>query len=216
MLRRIGHCGRTADEDGIATVEAADPAQSAQDIRQVTAEDAAIHMQFVNNDILQVRKELLPLGVMRQDSGVQHIRVGDDNMPLLADGLTRVIRGIAVIGERLDIGLQIADQPHDLVHLVLGQGLRREEIEGASLRLIENPLQDGEIVAEGLAAGGRGHQNHVPCPDGPVRPPLPDGYTGRQYRAPPAPDGSTDRPTREKERSDLRERASAAEPGHFP
>jgi len=40
--------------------------------------------------------------------------------------------------------------------LVLGQGLERKEVEGAVVRMGEQPVEDRDIVDQALARGGRG------------------------------------------------------------
>ena len=57
---------------------------------------------------------------------MQHVGIGDNYVPLLADGLTGIVRGIAVIGKGFDVGLQIGNQAVDLVHLILSQRLSRK------------------------------------------------------------------------------------------
>ena len=129
----------------------------------MAAENPAIDVKFVHNHVLQVGKELLPLGVVRQNAGVQHVRVGDHHVALLADGLSGIVRRVAVIGEGLDVRLQFADEAMHLCHLVVGQGLCGEEIDGSGLGLLDDPLEYGDVVAQGLAAGCRRDKDHVPA-----------------------------------------------------
>ncbi len=42
-------------------------------------------MQFVNNDPAQVFKEIRPAGMVRQDAGVEHVGVADQEPDVLAD-----------------------------------------------------------------------------------------------------------------------------------
>ena len=58
----------------------ADPQQPAQDIGYVAAEEAAVGVQFVDHDDLQLFEQLEPLGVVGQDRGVEHVRIRDDNL----------------------------------------------------------------------------------------------------------------------------------------
>jgi hypothetical protein len=74
-------------------------------------EDPPIDVEFVENDVAEVGKELLPLRVVGKDSRVQHVRVGDDDMALFADGLAGIIRGVPVVREGLDIRLKGLDGP---------------------------------------------------------------------------------------------------------
>ena len=65
MLAGIGNCGRTAHKYRIGPIEAANPYQSADDVGKVRTENTAVNMEFVNDNVFEVRKEFLPLGVMR-------------------------------------------------------------------------------------------------------------------------------------------------------
>ena len=56
-----------ANKLGRRTVKLADSFQPADDIGDVTAENPAVCMQFVNDDILQIFKQLHPFCMMRQD-----------------------------------------------------------------------------------------------------------------------------------------------------
>jgi len=60
-------------------------------------------MQFIDHDEAQILKELHPLGVMRQNTGMQHVRIGDDNLPGDAHGTARGRGRIAVECVSLDI-----------------------------------------------------------------------------------------------------------------
>ena len=166
VLPGVGDRGRAADEDRVAAVEAADPDQTPEHVRQVGAEDPPVDVELVDDDVLEVREELLPLRVVGEDPGVEHVGVRDDDVALPADRLPGVVGGVPVVGVGLDVGLHLADQAVDLVHLVLGEGLGREEVEGAGLRLFEDLLEDREVVAEGLAARRRGDEDDaLPLPD---------------------------------------------------
>ncbi len=130
VLPGIGDRGRAADEDRVAAVEAADPDQTPEHIRQVGAEDAPVDVELVDDHVLEVREELLPLRVVGKDPGVEHVGVRDDDVALPADRLAGVVGGVPVVGVGLDVGLHLADQAVDLVHLVLGEGLGRERGRG--------------------------------------------------------------------------------------
>ena len=62
-------------------------------------ENPAIGVQFIQHDIAQVLEQPHPLGVVRQDSGVQHVRVRQDDMSALPYRLARVLRRVAIVGE---------------------------------------------------------------------------------------------------------------------
>ena len=147
MLLRVCHRGGTADEDGVLPVEPADPFQAPEHIGHMASEDAAIRVKFIDDHVLQIGKKLLPFRVMRQDSRVQHVGIGDDNIPLLADGLTGIVRCVAVVCECLYVGLEFPDETVDLCHLIVGQGFCGEKINGPGFRLLDDPLQYGDVVA---------------------------------------------------------------------
>ena len=99
---RIGDGGGAADETRLGAVELADAAQAAQHVRHVAAVDAAVVVQFVDDDVAQVFEQLGPLGVMRQDAAVQHVGIGEDDVGALADGAAGVLRSVAIVGEGAD------------------------------------------------------------------------------------------------------------------
>ena len=63
-------------------------------------------MDFINHDILKVFEELDPLGMMGEDAGMHHVRVGNHDVTGHADGLTGGSRGVAIVGIGLDIHAQ--------------------------------------------------------------------------------------------------------------
>ena len=120
----------------------------------MAAEDASVVVQLVDDDVAQVLEQADPLVVVGEDAGVEHVGVGDDDVAGLADGASGGGRGVAVVGERLDVGADLFDQSVQLGLLVLGERLGGEEVEGAGVGVFEDGVEDGQVVAEGLAAGG--------------------------------------------------------------
>src|SRR2546421_7264218 len=83
LLRKflwIRDCRGRADELRLAAVELADAREPPEEIREMTAKHAAIRVQFVNHDELQILEQLRPLRVVREDALVQHVRVAEDNV----------------------------------------------------------------------------------------------------------------------------------------
>ena len=130
-LDRVGDRGRAEDELRRGAVEAGDPLQAAEDVGQVAAEDAAVVVELVDDDVFQVLEELDPLGVVGQDPGVEHVGIGQDDVAAGADGLAGVLGRVAVVGEDADLAREELDRLVELGPLVVGQGLGREEVEGA-------------------------------------------------------------------------------------
>ena len=163
VLLGVGNRSGTADKYRVGAIEAADPLQTPEHIGEVATEHPSVDVQLVHHHVSQVGKELLPLGVVGQDAGVEHVGVGDHYVALLADGLTRVIRRVSVIGEGFDVGLELADEAMHLVHLVLGQGLGGKEIDCPGLGFFQDLLEHRDVVAQSLAARRWCHEDHVPA-----------------------------------------------------
>ena len=66
---------------------------------------------------------------------------------------------VAVVHRDGDVGLEDLDEVLQRLELVLSQGFRGEEVERAGVGIVEEPVQDGQIVGQGLARrGGGDHQ----------------------------------------------------------
>jgi len=151
-LGRVLDGGRRAEELRIAPVEPAQPLQAAQHVAHMRAVDAAVHVQLVDDHVLQVLEELHPLGVMGQDALVQHVGVGDHDVRLAADGLARVLRGVAVVGEGGDVLAESLDGGVELGELILREGLGGEEVERPRVGVFDDGVEDGQVVALGQAS----------------------------------------------------------------
>ena len=79
-LPRIGDGGAGADEGRVGAVVAADASQATDHVRHVAAEQPAVRVQLVDDDVLQVLEQLEPLGVVGEDRRVEHVRVGDHHL----------------------------------------------------------------------------------------------------------------------------------------
>ena len=135
----------------MAVVEGTNSPEPPQNVRQVATEHAAVGVQLVDDDVLEVGKQLDPSGVMGQHAGVQHVWIRDDDVACLANCLSGADRCVAVVGVGLEIDLQLANEPMQLGELVLCQGLGRKEIERSGLAILEQRLQDRQVVADGLS-----------------------------------------------------------------
>ena len=76
--------------------------QSSQDVAQVTAEDAPIRVQFVDDDEAKVLEQLGPARMMRQDARVQHVGIAEHDMRTRPNRPPRIGRRIAVVGVHAD------------------------------------------------------------------------------------------------------------------
>ena len=82
---RVGDGRRGEHELRRRAVDRAQPAQAPHDLRRVRAEDAAIDVRLVENDVAQMMEELGPAFVARQDADVQHVGVAEHDGRVLAD-----------------------------------------------------------------------------------------------------------------------------------
>ncbi len=127
------------------------------------AEHAPVDVHLVNHHILQVGEELRPAGVVRQDAGVQHVRVGDDDPGILAHFGPGGLRCVAVVGAHRDVLVirQQAVEGFQFGLLVLGQRFGREQVQRPAFRQAHQAVEHRQVVGQGLAAGRPGHQGDV-------------------------------------------------------
>ncbi len=123
--------------------------------------DAAIIMQLVDNDELQILEDASPLRVVRQDPGVQHVGIGEYDVGARPYSLARVLRSVAVISERPYFRAHLLDDGIELVKLILGESLGREQIKCARGRITHQRIEDRQIEAQCLAAGSWGDDDAV-------------------------------------------------------
>ena len=161
QLARVPDRRRAADDDRPRAVVGADPEQPPQDVGDVSAEDAAIRVQLVDDDDLELLEQLEPLGVVGEDRRVEHVRVGHHDLAGGPD--RRADRGgrVAVVGRGEDRQAGGCGEAAELGHLVLPERLGREQEERPRRRIVDDRLEDRDGVAQRLARGGRGHDHDV-------------------------------------------------------
>ena len=86
---------------------------------------------------------------------MEHVRVRDDNVTGAANRRPHSGRRVAVVRIRLEIDVDILREAHELGELILGERLRREDVERAGRRILGDRVDDRQVVAEGLPARGR-------------------------------------------------------------
>ena len=145
----------------IRAVKTRDAPQPPQHVGQVAAEDAAIGVQFVQHHIAQIFEEALPARVMRQDSRVQHVRVGQHDVPALANGFARVGGRVAVIGEDAEAMVEARGQIMQFGQLILRQGFGGEQVQRARVRIFEHRVQHRQVVAQRFSGGRRRNHHNV-------------------------------------------------------
>ena len=159
QLSRIGDGCRGADKLRMATVKFRDALEPPDDVGQVAAENAAVVVQLVDDNVAKILKQPLPLGVVRQDARVQHVRVGDHQVGAGPDGFARVLRSVAVVGKGSKIVAQLFRPAVELHQLVLRQGLGGKKVERPRIRIFNQLAQDRQVVTKRFA-GGRGSHHH--------------------------------------------------------
>ena len=161
QLLRIGDRCRAADELRLGAVKGSNALEPPQNVGQMAPEHAAVGVQLVHDDVAEVLEEAGPAGVMRQDAGMQHVRVAEDDIRPSADRSPRIAGSVPVVGVRSDIRAEGIPERVELFQLVDGQGLRGKQVEGASGRVGGERVQHGQVVAERLAAGSRSDDHDV-------------------------------------------------------
>ena len=68
----------------------------------MAAEDAAIRVQFIEDDELQIFEKPRPLRVVRQDAFVKHVGIAEHDVSARTDRRARILRRIAVVGINAD------------------------------------------------------------------------------------------------------------------
>ena len=127
----------------------------------MAAKDSAIGVQLIDDDVAQVLEQAHPFGVVRQNASVQHVRIGQDDVPTLADRLARIARGVAIIGEHTEAVIEPGAQIVQLRQLVLGEGFRRKQIQRAGVGILQHLIQHRQVVAESLSRSRRRDHDDV-------------------------------------------------------
>ena len=156
-LDRVGDRRAREQDPRRRAVGARDAPQPAQHVRDVAAEDAAVHVRLVDDDDREVGEEIAPARVVGQHADVQHVRVREDQVRAAADLRALLARRVAVVDRRP----QLLVQPEAVqrARLVLRERLRRIEVERAGVRVGEQRLERRELEAERLAGGGPGRDD---------------------------------------------------------
>src|SRR5437660_7096420 len=89
-LPRVRNRGGAADELRMRTIEFADALQPPENIGEMAAINAAIVVQLINDYVPQILKQLRPFRVVREDPGVEHVGIREDDVSFIADCATGV------------------------------------------------------------------------------------------------------------------------------
>ena len=146
---------------GSRAVEAGDAAEAAQHVAEMTAEDAAVGVEFVDDDVAEIFEEARPARVVREDAGVEHVGIGEDEVAFFTDGFAGVAGRVAIVGEDAEAIVEAGIEVVEFGELILRQGFGGEEVEGAGVGVFEDGVDDREVVAKGFAGGGGSDDDYI-------------------------------------------------------
>ena len=145
-------------ELGLGLVDPREPAKPAQDVGDVRPEDAPIDVRLVDDDVAEVREDVSPAVVVREDADVEHVRVREDDVRPLADLPAPLSRRVAVVDRRLEpFEAKLGQRPR----LVLRERLRRVEVDRPGLRIAGDRVEHGQVERERLPRGGARRDDDV-------------------------------------------------------
>ncbi len=106
--------------------------------------------------------------MVRQDPGVDHVRITQHDVCAAANRPARVLRRVAVVGEdanrrRALLGLEQFDEPVQFGQLVLRKRLGRKQVQRARRRVLEDRVDDRRVVAQRLPRRRRRDRDDVPA-----------------------------------------------------
>ena len=151
----ISDGGGAADEARAGAIEFTNAFEAAQDIGQMAPIDAAVHVQFVNNDVAKIFKELGPFGVVRKNAGVEHVRVRHDDVGFVANGAAGVGGSVAIVSVATERTPEGGVEALEFEALIFGEGFGGEQEDGACGWNGEDFVNNRQVVAERFAASGR-------------------------------------------------------------
>ena len=157
-LLGVGDRRRGEDEARLGAVDRGDPAQPAQDVGDVGAEDAAVDVRLVDDDVAEPRQHLAPVLVVGQDADVEHVGVGQDQVGAAPDRGALLARRVAVVDRVPEAAGGDLDE---LARLVLGQRLGRVEVERPRVRVAGDRVEHRHVEGERLARRGAAGDDHV-------------------------------------------------------
>src|SRR5271169_465098 len=130
---------------------------------------AAIRMSLVDNDIFQVCQKSAPILMIWKNADVQHVRVGQDETRVPANGSPFNSWGVAVKGIEVTSSYNVRrKQFFDMLFLVLSQGFGRSQIQCGGFGIGQQNLKNWNVIGQTLpGCCGRGNKD-ILSPDGGV------------------------------------------------
>src|SRR5207248_274792 len=148
------HGSRTRDELNLPIAHCGTyTSKTAHDERNMSTEKSIIHMQFIDHHELQVLQKGPPATFLRQNGDVQHVRIGKDNAPFVADQIPLFHWRVPIKGLH-DHVLQTGNVLQHLLHtpaLVLSKGFGREDVHSSTLGIVLKRMQHWYLVDQRLS-----------------------------------------------------------------
>ena len=161
QLSRVGDRRGRADKLGRAAIETADSLQTPEEVGQVATEHAAVGVQLVDDHVLQVLEDPRPLRVVGEDPLVQHVGVRQDDVCARPNRRANILRRVPIIGMNTDVRIQRVGPLQEVIHLVVGERLGREKVQGSRVGIVDDALEDGQVVTQCLPRGGRRQHDRI-------------------------------------------------------
>src|SRR5579872_5125064 len=120
----------------------------------MATEDAPVGMEFVDDDVPKILKQLRPAWMMRKDAGVDHVRIAEHDVRSAADRPAGVLRRVAVVGEHANLVTRCSGNlpTHrlQLRELILRERLGWEQVQRPSRMILKNGVENWGVVTERL------------------------------------------------------------------
>ena len=102
----VGDGCRKQNELRGAAIKAADPLKTPENLRHVAPENPPVRVHFIDNHEPQLLPEGFPLGVVRQQSIMEHVRIGEQDVGMIGlESWSLIGSGIPVVDRGAEKGL---------------------------------------------------------------------------------------------------------------
>src|SRR5262245_20144908 len=100
MFPRVSYGSRRKHENGRRAVKLRNAQESTDHVSQMRAKHAPVAVKLVDDHETKIRYEPGPSRVVGQDSGVQHVRIRDENTCPISGCPPRIRRSISIVRDR--------------------------------------------------------------------------------------------------------------------
>ncbi len=140
----------------------ADPPEPAHQVGHIGAEYPVVDVEFVDHQPAQPLEKGRPAGVLGQQPGMEHVRIGEDHASLVPQSAPLRSRSVAVVHSRHHIARpRTAQGVAESAELVLCQRLGGEQQERGGAGIGKQRLDQRDDVRHRLARGRACGDDHV-------------------------------------------------------